>query len=55
MCHGLGEMGVAMVGRNIMVGVGFLSIDSEVWDVHLGEDIVDIYGLLKTYFYGVQW
>ena len=40
MCHELGEMDEAMLGGNVMVGVGFFGIDSEVWDVHLGEDIV---------------
>ena len=32
-------------GGDAMVGVGFFGIDNEVWDVHLGEDIVDVFGL----------
>lgn len=47
MGHGLGEMEGAMVGGNVMVRVGFFGIESEVWDVHLGEYIVDIIGLWK--------
>ena len=42
MCHGFGEMeGSFVVGGNVMIGVGFFGIDN----VHLGEDIVNIFGL----------
>lgn len=34
-----------MVGGNVMVGVGFCDIDNEVWNIHLGEDIINFFGL----------
>lgn len=30
-----------------MVVVSLFGIDSEVWDIHLREDLVDVFGLLK--------
>lgn len=42
MCHGF----IKMEGEMSWSG-GFFGIDSEVWDVHLGEDIVDVFGLPK--------
>ena len=41
MCYELGGM------EGAMVGVSFFNIDSEVWDVHLGENLVDVFGLWK--------